>query len=167
MVNKIEEFRAELLNNATGATELREALQFTLHFFGDSHQPLHSSNDNDEDGNEKNVTAPGIAAGSLHAYWDTQFVELLGSSESAIAQSLIANITSGEIAQWSAGTADDWAMESFTIAQTDAYGLLPAFTSKNHYSPPASYVTDAKSVVATQLSKAGARLAFVLNNALK
>jgi hypothetical protein len=48
-----------------------------------------------------------------------------------------------------------------------AYGLLPAPTSTNHYSLPASYVTDAKSVVATQLSKAGVRLAFVLNNALK
>lgn len=167
VVDKIEEFQAELLNSATSATELREALQFTLHFVGDIHQPLHSSDDNDEGGNEKTVTAPGIASGSLHAYWDTQFVELLGSSESAIAQSLIANITSGEIAQWSAGTADDWAMESFTIAQTDAYGLLPAPTSKNHYTLPASYVTDAKSVVATQLSKAGVRLAFVLNNALK
>ena len=94
-------------------------------------------------------------------------MSLLGSSEPAIAQSLIANITAAQRAQWSAGTADDWAMESFTIAQNHSYGLLPAPTSTNHYSLPASYVTDAKTVVATQLSKAGVRLAFVLNNALK
>lgn len=167
VVDKIEEFQAELLNSATSATELREALQFVLHFVGDIHQPLHSSDDNDAGGNDKTVTAPGIASNSLHHYWDTEFVNLLGSSESAIAQSLIANITTNEITQWSAGTADDWAMESFTIAQNHAYGLLPAPTSTNHYSLPASYVTDAKSVVATQLSKAGVRLAFVLNNALK
>jgi hypothetical protein len=167
VVDKIEEFQAELLNTATSATEVREALQFVLHFVGDIHQPLHSSDDNDAGGNDKTVTAPGIAANSLHHYWDTEFVNLLGSSESAIAQSLISNITATQRAQWSAGTADDWAMESFTIAQNHAYGLLPAPTSTNHYSLPASYVTDAKTVVATQLSKAGVRLAFVLNNALK
>lgn len=167
VVDKIEEFQAELLNSATSATELREALQFVLHFVGDIHQPLHSSDDNDAGGNDKTVTASGIASNSLHHYWDTEFVNMLGSSESAIAQSLIANITDAQRAQWSAGTADDWAMESFTLAQNHAYGLLPAPTSTNHYSLPASYVTDAKSVVATQLSKAGVRLAFVLNNALK
>jgi len=167
VVDKIEEFQEELLNSATSATEVREALQFVLHFVGDMHQPLHSSDDNDAGGNDKTVTAPGIASNSLHHYWDTEFVNLLGSSESAIAQSLIANITAAQRAQWSAGTADDWAMESFTIAQNHTYGLLPAPTSSNHYSLPASYVTDAKAVVATQLSKAGVRLAFVLNNALK
>ena len=167
VVDKIEEFQAELLNSATSATELREALQFVLHFVGDIHQPLHSSDDNDAGGNDKTVTAPGIASNSLHHYWDTEFVNLLGSSESPIAQSLIANITPAEISQWSAGTADDWAMESFTVAENHTYGLLPSPTSTNHYSLPASYVTDAKSVVATQLSKAGVRLAFVLNNALK
>jgi hypothetical protein len=167
VVDKIEELQAELLSSATTATELREALQFILHFVGDIHQPLHSSDDNDAGGNDKTVPAPGIASNSLHHYWDTEFVNLLGSSESAIAQSLIANITAAQRTQWSAGTADDWAMESFTIAQNHTYGLLPAPTSTNHYSLPASYVTDAKSVVATQLSKAGVRLAFVLNNALK
>jgi hypothetical protein len=167
VVDKIEELQAELLSSATTATELREALQFILHVVGDIHQPLHSSDDNDAGGNDKTVTAPGIASNSLHHYWDTEFVNLLGSSESAIAQSLIANITAAQRTQWSAGTADDWAMESFTIAQNHTYGLLPAPTSTNHYSLPASYVTDAKSVVATQLSKAGVRLAFVLNNALK
>jgi hypothetical protein len=167
VVDKIEEFQEELLNSATSATERREALQFVLHFVGDIHQPLHSSDDHDAGGNDKTVTAPGIASNSLHHYWDTEFVNLLGSSESAIAQSLITNITAAQRAQWSAGTADDWAMESFTIAENHTYGLLPTPTSTNHYSLPASYVTDAKTVVATQLSKAGVRLAFVLNNALK
>jgi hypothetical protein len=167
VVDKIEEFQTELLSSATSAAERREALQFLLHFVGDVHQPLHSSDDNDAGGNDKTVTAPGIASGSLHHYWDTEFVNLLGSSESAIAQSLIANITATQRTQWSAGTADDWSMESFTIAQNHTYGLLPAPTSTDHYGLLASYVTDAKKVVATQLSKAGVRLAFVLNNALK
>lgn len=167
VVDKIEQFQTELLNGATSASELREALQFVLHFVGDIHQPLHSSDDHDAGGNDKTVTAPGIASNSLHHYWDTEFVNLLGSGESAIAQSLIANITDAQRAQWSAGMADDWAEESFTVAQNHSYGLLPSPTSTNHYNLPQSYVTDAKSVVATQLSKAGVRLAFVLNNALK
>jgi hypothetical protein len=167
VVNKIDEFTAELENSSTSTTERREALQFVLHFVGDVHQPLHSSDDNDAGGNGKTVTAPGLSSGSLHAYWDTQFVQKLGSSESAIANSLISKITQAQINQWSTGTASDWAQEAFTLAQDHVYGLLPAPTSTNHYTLPASYVTDATSVVAEQLSRAGVRLAFVLNNALQ
>jgi S1/P1 Nuclease len=83
------------------------------------------------------------------------------------AVALIANITDAQRAQWSSGTASDWATESFDIAKAHAYGLLPAPTSPNHYTLPASYVTEATTVVAEQLSKAGVRLAFVLNNALQ
>src|SRR3569833_3489791 len=117
VVDKIDEFQAELLNSAPSSTELREALQFMLHYVGDIHQPLHSSDDNDAGGNSKTVTAPGIASNSLHHFWDTELVNLLGSSESAIAQSLIANITAAQRTQWSAGAADDWALESVAIAQ--------------------------------------------------
>jgi len=46
-------------------------------------------------------------------------------------------------------------------------GPLPAPASNGVYTLPASYVKNAKGVVADQLSKAGVRLAFVLNDALE
>ena len=168
VVDKIDEFTAELRNPATSDAERLLALQFVLHFVGDLHQPLHASDDNDRGGNSKTVSVPGmsIAPNNLHAYWDTEFVTLLGADESAIAQQLISRITPEQRASWSAGTATDWAIESFNIARTHTYGLLPPPIARAHYALPASYITDATAVVAEQLSKAGVRLAFVLNKAL-
>jgi hypothetical protein len=165
IVDKIDQFAAELANPATNAPERRLALEFLLHFVGDLHQPLHSSDDHDRGGNQKFVSAPGIAGNNLHHYWDEEFVERLGSGEAAIASQLIAGITDIQRAQWVAGTAADWAMETYAIAKRHAYGSLPPPDSPNHYTLSAAYVDDATLVTQEQLSKAGVRLAAVLNRA--
>ncbi len=167
VIDKIEEFIAELKRPATGVRERRLALEFLLHFIGDLHQPLHAGDDHDRGGNGKIVTAPEIAPGSLHHYWDTEFVARLGANEAEIAQRLIARITASERAKWSIGTPTDWAMESFSVAKSHAYGLLPAASTANHYELSAAYVSDATTVTAEQLSKAGVRLAHVLNQELR
>jgi hypothetical protein len=168
-VDKIDEFTAELKSSSTSDQERLYALQFILHFVGDIHQPLHASDDHDQGGNAETVKAPSMStkSGNLHAFWDTQFVTLQGTSKTAISKKLIAKITSAQRTKWSAGSAADWAQESFASAKVNAYGPLPDPTSPHHYTLPKSYVTNAKGVVATQLSKAGVRLAFVLNNALQ
>jgi hypothetical protein len=48
-----------------------------------------------------------------------------------------------------------------------AYGLLPAADRPNHYELTAAYVGDATAVTAEQLSKAGVRLAYLLNQSLR
>jgi nuclease S1 len=169
IVDKINEFTTELKDPATLDQERLFALQFLLHFVGDIHQPLHASDEHDRGGNDKSVTAAGVepTSGVLHGFWDTQFVKLQGTSETAVANELIKNISAADRKKWQSGTAADWAQESFDLAKSDAYGKLPAPDSNNHYTLPDSYVTNAKAVVAQQLSKAGVRLAFVLNAALK
>jgi S1/P1 Nuclease len=167
VVDKINEFAAELQAPTTTKKERRFALQFILHFVGDVHQPLHASDDHDQGGNLKTVTAPGIASNNLHHDWDTEFVARLGPNETAIAQQLIANITDAQRAQWASGTPADWAAESFGVAKDHSYGLLPAPDKPNHYQLTAAYVTDASAVTQEQLSKAGVRLASVLNQALR
>jgi hypothetical protein len=167
VIDKIDEFTAELERPATGARERRLALEFLLHLIGDLHQPLHAGDDHDRGGNGKIVTAPEIAPGSLHHYWDTEFVARLGANETEIAQRLIAKITASERAKWSSGTPADWAMESFSVARSHAYGLLPAASTASHYELSSAYVSDATTVTAEQLSKAGVRLAHVLNQALR
>lgn len=167
VVDKIDEFTVELRARSTVAQERRLALQFLLHFVGDVHQPLHASDDHDQGGNQKMVSAPGLAPKPLHHYWDTEFVGRLGPGATAIAQRLISRITVAQRRQWSSGSAADWARESFGVARAHAYGLLPPATSLNHYNLSAAYVSDGASVTAAQLSKAGVRLAYVLNQALR
>lgn len=166
VVDKIDEFASELKKSKTSKQERRVALQFILHLVGDVHQPLHAADDHDQGGNLKIVTAPDIATNNLHHDWDTEFVNRIGPNAATIAQQLIANITDAQRRQWQTGTAADWAMESFAIAKGHTYGLLPATSQPNQYQLSAAYVTDATAVTQEQLSKAGVRLAFVLNQAL-
>ena len=166
VIDKIDEFFAELRNPRTGEPERRLALEFLLHLVGDLHQPLHAADDHDEGANRKIVSAPGIPVNTLHHAWDTEFVAQLGADETEIAQRLIAKITAAQRAQWSAGKPADWAMETFFVAKSHAYGLLPAASAPNHYELSSVYVSDATAVTAEQLSKAGVRLAFLLNQAL-
>lgn len=167
VVEKIDEFTRELTMSTTTPEEKRVALQYILHFVGDVHQPLHASDDHDHGGNLKIVTAPGIASNNLHHDWDTEFVVRLGPNEATIAHTLIANITEVQRIQWASGIPADWAMESFRVAKDHSYGFLPAPDSSKHYQLSAAYVSDAMAVTQQQLSKAGVRLAFVLNRALQ
>ncbi|WP_323118184.1 S1/P1 nuclease [Burkholderia alba] len=165
VVDKINQFTQELQAPDTSAQERLMALQFVLHFVGDEHQPLHSSDDNDSGGNSKKVSASGIASGNLHSYWDTAFVQQLGTRAPDVAASLIQQIAPGDVANWQTQTPRDWSLEAFQVAKSDAYGLLPAPNSKGTYALPASYVSTATSDVSLQLRRAGVRLAKVLNDA--
>jgi hypothetical protein len=105
------------------------------------------------------------ARGNLHGYWDTQFVEALGRPPSALAKQLLAQITPEQEAEWKQGTPDDWVMEAFNIAYDDAYGQPPLSKDALQHLD-AAYVARAEKDVALQLSRAGVRLAAVLNKAL-
>jgi hypothetical protein len=167
LVDKIDQFYAELKNPMLDEQERCLALQFLLHLAGDVHQPLHAADDHDQGGNRKIVDAPGIDSNNLHHAWDVEFVARLGANETEIAQRLIAGITEPQRARWSAGAPVDWAIESLSVARSHAYGLLPAADRENHYRLSAAYVSDATAVTGEQLSKAGVRLAFLLNQALR
>lgn len=166
VVDKIDQFAAELANPATPADERRMALEFILHFVGDLHQPLHASDDNDKGGNSKKVRGPGMSASNLHSYWDTPFVTALGADDAAVANTLIAQITPAQQSQWRQGVTAGWAQESFQIARSEVYGRLPAPQADGTYVLDSAYVANAEQIVRQQLSKAGVRLAMVLNNAL-
>jgi hypothetical protein len=166
VVDKIEQFTAELASSSTSPEEQIVALKFLLHFVGDVHQPLHSSDDHDSGGNSKNVSASGFKAGNLHHFWDTEFVAQLGSSADTIASDLIENISADQMKTWSQGRPSDWALESFQVAKDDAYGQLPDPSARKSYRLSDDYISMATADVAAQLSKAGVRLAFVLNTAL-
>jgi len=167
IVDKIEEFRAELRGSRIDDRERLLALQFMLHLVGDLHQPLHAADDHDQGANRELVSARGMGTESLHHDWDTEFVARLGDDPRAAADLLIARITNAQRKEWARGTPAEWAFESFSMAKAHAYGLLPPPWRKHHYDLPESYSADAVKVAADQLSKAGVRLAGLLNQALE
>jgi hypothetical protein len=143
VVDKIDEFEAELSSPLTSSAERLRALQFLLHFVGDLHQPLHAADDHDAGGNRVQVSARGERGGNLHHY-----------------------IGPRDLAAWRRGRPQDWAMESYGLAKGVAYGELPAPSARGRFRLSARYMRDGREVVALQLSRAGVRLAWLLNRAL-
>ena len=166
VVDKIDQFAAELGDRATSASEQLLALKFLLHFVGDLHQPLHAADDHDAGGNRKLVSDEGVHPGNLHYYWDVEFVERLGADPRQVAATLSREISEAQRQEWSRGTPGGWAMETFALAGRDAYGLLPRPGDQSTYTLSPAYTKQAEQDVALQLSRAGIRLAFVLNQVL-
>jgi hypothetical protein len=167
-VDKIEQFEAELSARDTDAEERLFALKFILHFVGDIHQPLHSSDNHDRGGNDVKVIVDGFAHKSrdeLHGFWDTQFVDGIATPPAALAKQLLAEITPEDASTWAAGSPDDWAMEAFNVARSDTYGSPPLSKDELQHLD-ANYVDTAEVDVRLQLSRAGIRLAYVLNKSL-
>ena len=165
IVDKINQFLAELKNPKTDYEERLFALKFLLHFVGDLHQPLHTADNNDRGGNEVKVWS-GSKSLSLHHLWDTDFVRALARKPVVLSQVLLMQITPAQAASWRAGTPEEWAWEAFAIGQEHAYGDPPLSAGESQQLDRA-YVKQAETHVALQLSRAGVRLAHLLNQALK
>jgi hypothetical protein len=169
ILDKINQFVEELKVSSVDPEERLVALKFILHFVGDVHQPLHTSDNYDRGGNLVKVMVEGFnhrSRDELHGFWDTQFVDDLGDSPKAIADQLLDRITPEQKAKWEQGSVDDWAMEAFLISKRDAYGD-PPLSKDTVQHLDAAYVAEAEKDVALQLSRAGVRLAFLLNKVLQ
>ncbi len=182
IANKITEFESELADPKVAARERLMALKFLMHFVGDIHQPLHSSDDHDLGGNCEQVrlSAAGLPM-SLHYFWDTGVVEALFRNDQAInpsdtfsnfADRIRQSLTPAEITAWQADTDPKaWAQQSFTIAHTVAYNLPPHAACTLGEKPveypvfvlPADYQTAAASAALPQIEAAGVRLAMIIN----
>ena len=130
------------------------------------HQALHAADGHDAGGNRKQVTVDGFPANNLHHFWDIEFVERLGHDPAETAARLVLGISDEQRRAWAYRSAADWAMESFAVARDHAYGMLPAVRTDGVYSLPPSHVDTATRDIAVQLSKAGTRLALLLNRML-
>jgi hypothetical protein len=166
VVDKITEFSAELRGSTTAPDERLLALKYLLHFVGDVHQPLHATDNHDRGGNCVLLALGGPRSTNLHSYWDTTVVQALGDDPNSLAQTLVAQITPAQKAQWEKGDAKAWAMESYGIAKRSVYAIGSKPGCDRDASPlnlPDAYASSAKSVAALQLEKAGVRLAAILD----
>jgi len=150
-------------------------LVWLLHLVGDVHQPLHAttrfSHDlphGDQGGNKEMVVPATGETISLHAYWD----RLLGNystSEGAIQDALIDDHTKlpdpDPARAWNADP-DEWLRESEKLAEDVAYAE-PVRSGLQPYILDRQYETSARSIARQQAALAGARLANLINEALK
>jgi hypothetical protein len=176
-----------------------DALRFVIHFVGDIHQPLHASTNDDRGGNcipvaffdraprETNPVQENYDP-NLHEVWDVEIIERFvnGQTPQEAADEL-ETVFRAQIPGWQSQPANfkSWAWESHQLAESTAYGRLPAkiaietprpidsCADDDHIStrmlrlnenPAADYQNAAAPVVQEQLAKAGARLAALLNS---
>jgi S1/P1 Nuclease len=168
VVNKINEFAAELKSPSTPTAERILALKFLIHFVGDLHQPLHAADHHDRGGNCISLSPPQGGQNNLHAYWDVSVVDALGQSAAQIADQLDARLSAADIKDWTQGSPRSWAMDTFEIGRHDAYALpsTPTCQSGGSVALSPAYQLQAEKDAATQLQKAAVRMAAVLNEAL-
>lgn len=168
-IDKVSEFEAELANPDIAANERIMALKFLVHFVGDLHQPLHSSDDQDAGGNCIALAPEVNGSNTLHGFWDTGVVKTFGDTPEAIADELDAETTAAQRSAWAKGTPRQWAQQAFALARKDAYALpsRPTCAAKGSVTLSIAYQAQAQKDADLQLRRAAVRIAAVLNQALK
>jgi hypothetical protein len=146
-----------------------------VHLVGDAHQPLHAIGrytkqiqNGDEGGNTELVIPATGETTNLHAYWDRMFggySSPFGAVYDADAKDGLAHVTVNPIA---AQVADPqtWIDESTELAKQHAYAP-PASLGDNAVLLTREYETNARNMSRSRAALAAARLANLLNAALK
>jgi len=167
VVAHIEHFAAVLADTNATTVSRAEALRFVVHFVGDMHQPLHSTERNhDKGGNLVKITfLSDSETGNLHSVWDSMLLRqyLGGQDVSGYADKLNSRITPQQMKDWAGGLVADWAWESHHQAVAHTYAGVPI--QDTPFNLDQQYVAGNRDVVETQLMRAGIRLANVLNKA--
>jgi mono/diheme cytochrome c family protein len=165
VIDKVNQFWAELADPKTSAGERVVALKFLLNLVADLHQPLRVADESNNHGMLIPVTASSATPGDLFHYWDSVYVQALGPDPKSVAQKLIAGQSAADARQWSSGAPQLWALEAHQLGVDRAYGIS-GVDQNGRLALPDSDVDKGVKTVALQLGRAGVRLAYVLNQAL-
>ena len=163
VIGKTDQLIAVLKDPKADRAAKAEALKYVIHFIGDMHQPLHDEDDADKGGNDRRVIFDGHPD-NLHWVWDTGLLNHISRNPDALAAELESRISPQDREEWAEGSIEDWVLEAHWLAQRVAYGDLG---NGNPAMITAAYERLADPVIETQLEKAGVRLAYLLNMALK
>ena len=160
----------ETLHGSTASDEVKSYdLVWVLHLVGDVHQPLHATSrfDKDQPTGDNGGNLVALCAhpckNELHAFWD----EALGTSlKPTDAVKKAAKMKSADAQLASIRDEATWIDESFHAAQ-DAVYVSPVGVGAGPFTLDATYKTAARELAAKRVALAGARLANLLNDALK
>jgi nuclease S1 len=168
VVGQIERFREVLADRTAERSQRHNALKYLIHFVADLHQPLHAGDKADRGGNDvpveflgQTMNAASRTPWNLHMVWDSGILEREVADVHAYAERLNVWLRLQPAGAFQNGSVVDWAMESHGIAKDSAYGFAPSRQLGE------DYYRASVPVVNEQLAKAGARLASLLNEALR
>jgi hypothetical protein len=164
VIKKIEDFEVVLHDPNTPTVQRREALLFLIHLVGDMHQPLHDSDNKDKGGNDVRVTYNGRNM-NLHSLWDGGLLGHMGKEDELFPGFSVESERHAK--KWAKGSVEDWAEQAHKSAVKVTYGKLPKADKGAPVTITAEYEARADPLIRQQIEKAGARLARVLNEALK
>jgi hypothetical protein len=166
----------EALADPTGDPDVRSYdMVWLLHLVGDVHQPLHATSrftqdlpDGDAGGNSVNIhcdVGSCHSATELHAFWDN----VLGPSNATPEQAAAAAKQLDKPNATKAAISDEkvWITESFEAAKKFAYPSPTIGNGSGPFQLPKKYQDDATGVAQERVALAGARLANLLNAALR
>lgn len=162
VVEQITADVAVLKDPGKAKNEKVEALKFLVHFVGDLHQPLHTADDHDRGGNEKQVNFEGRQM-KLHALWDHLIEKEATDDPRALATRLEHGLTKTKATAIKRGKPTAWALEGYKIAKTTIYPSLA--TTQGQLT--ADYYKQMRPIVEERLLKGGVRLAVLIENALR
>jgi hypothetical protein len=144
-----------------------QALKFLAHYVGDVHQPLHVGHKADKGGNALQVQLFSTQH-NLHEIWDDSLIKRRGMGWKVYASKLEEGLRPEDEKRWG-GVTDPcaWATESNRLAVTKAYVGAAGKPIKSGDVLAQEYVDRNSPVVDEQLTKAGLRLAALLNDIYK
>ena len=189
VVAKIAFFRDVLADKAKSKARRRDALKFLIHFVGDLHQPLHTTSapfnerraeEAKQEGARRNTcltkhlamdrggncvdVLDGRRKTELHAFWDTDVVKAISKNIDGAAAVVMKGVTSADVKSMQAGSVVDWTNQAHQLAVKVVYADLPASPMPEL---KGAYMKSALGPAKLQLRRAGARLAKLIENALK
>jgi hypothetical protein len=150
-------------------------LVWLLHLVGDAHQPLHTATRFSQDhphgdagGNLVKVVPATGETTTLHAYWD-RLLGIYSSPAYAILDALIdrdIKLPEADATAASNLDPDSWFKDGGKLAREFVYAE-PVRSGKEPILLDRQYETNARNLARQQTALAGARLAKIINNALK
>jgi hypothetical protein len=175
-VSQLKRMIAKLPASAGASDNLRSYdLVWMLHLVGDLHQPLHAVGrytaqipGGDRGGNVEMVIPATGETIALHAYWDRIFggySSVFGAIFDADDRAGLAHVVPDPAAAQILDP-EAWAQESFELAKKHAYAS-PIRLDETPVELTRDYETNARNVARSQAALAAARLANLLNDALK
>jgi hypothetical protein len=164
VISQVSRLRGVLRDPAATADERREALQLLIHFVGDMHQPLHSSNNNDKGGNTVRVRL-GDRDTNLHSLWDSGLLGRLAPENDLFPA--LSQEAAKKRKKWAKGTITEWSEQAHKAGRKVVYGKLPKAGDGQPIVIDAKYQAESAGVLREQIERAGVRLAWLLNSDLQ
>ncbi len=164
VIKAIENFEGTLRDPNAPPAKRKEALMFVIHFVGDMHQPLHSSDNKDKGGNDIHLVY-NDRPGNLHGLWDSGLLGRMGTEDALFPAWSAESMKHKK--KWARGSVENWAEQAHKDAVKITYGKLPKSEAGKPAVITAQYEAAADPLIRMQIEKAGARLARVLNEILK